>query len=229
MIRNHKQKEKNKVNKKPKTNLAGSAVLKSENTVWHHATVTRELREALNGHRGAVLWFTGLSSSGKSTIAHCVEERLHKMGCRTFVLDGDNVRHGLCGDLGFSKEDRSENIRRIKEMAKLFVEAGMITLTAFISPFRADRELVRSLIGDKSFIEIYCRCPLAVCEERDVKGHYRRAKLGEIKEFTGISSPYEEPEQPDLVLQTDVMSLEKCVNEVVRLLADRGVISSQAV
>jgi len=193
--------------------------------VWHHATVTRLRREQLNGHKGAILWFTGLSGSGKSTIAHAIEERLHQSGCRTFVFDGDNVRHGLCGDLGFSQKDRSENIRRIGEMVKLFLEAGIIVLTAFISPVGKDRERVRSLAPAGDFIEIYCRCPLDVCESRDVKGLYQRARSGEVKEFTGISSPYEAPEKPELVLDTNVCSLDECVSKVMALLSQRGIIS----
>ena len=168
------------------------------------------------GIRSVVVWFTGLSNSGKSTIAHALEERLFDLGCRTFVFDGDNVRHGLCSDLSFCREDRVENIRRIGEMAKLFTEAGVIAVTAFISPFKAERERVRNLVGEESFIEIYCRCPLEVCEERDVKGHYRRARMGEIKEFTGISSPYEEPESPDLTIDTSKNTVEECVLEVIR-------------
>ncbi|MGE5027834.1 MAG: adenylyl-sulfate kinase, partial [Betaproteobacteria bacterium] len=187
---------------------------KSTDTVWHHATVTRARREKLNGHRSAVVWFTGLSGSGKSTLAHAVEERLYQMGCRTFVFDGDNVRHGLCGDLGFSQPDRRENIRRIGEMAKLFAEAGVIALTAFISPFRADRRSVRQMLGD-DFIEVYCRCPLEVCENRDVKGIYRRARAGEIRDFTGISSPYEEPECPGLAVETGSVPLDQCVDQVI--------------
>ncbi|MEK6692335.1 MAG: adenylyl-sulfate kinase [Nitrospirota bacterium] len=186
--------------------------------------ITREKRERLNGHKGIVLWFTGLPASGKSTIAHEVEKRLYEMGCRTFVFDGDNVRHGLSSDLGFSREDRAENIRRIGEMVKLFVEAGVIAITAFISPFRAERRRVRELLGEKNFIEIYCRCPLEICEQRDIKGNYRRAKTGEIKEFTGISSPYEEPENPDLILDTANSSIEECVDRVVNLLIKRGVL-----
>ena len=197
----------------------------SDNAVWHHATVTRARRQALNGHRAAVLWFTGLSGSGKSTLAHAVEERLHGLGCRTYVFDGDNVRHGLCGDLGFSRADRSENLRRIGEMVKLFCDAGVIALTAFISPFRADRIAVRQGMGEGDFFEIYCRCPLAVCEERDVKGLYRRARRGEIPDFTGISSPYEEPERAALVLETGHESLEDSVQRVLDFLADRDVIS----
>lgn len=197
---------------------------KSSNVVWHNATVTRERREALNGHKSVALWFTGLSGAGKSTIAHAVEERLHTMGCRTFVFDGDNVRHGLCSDLGFSEEDRSENLRRIGEMVKLFTEAGVMALTAFISPFVKDRERVRNLLPHGDFLEIYCRCSLDVCEDRDVKGLYRRARAGEIKEFTGISSPYEEPLNPELILDTDQQSVEDGVDQVLALLRERGVL-----
>jgi adenylylsulfate kinase len=191
--------------------------------VWHHATVTRARREAQNGHRSAIVWFTGLSGSGKSTLAHAVEEQLHQKGCRTFVFDGDNVRHGLCSDLGFSLEDRTENIRRIGEMTKLFVEAGAIALTAFISPTRADREAVRSRVPHGDFIEVYVRCPIEVCEERDVKGLYKKARAGKIAEFTGISSPYEEPEDPELVLDTDQISLEEGVARIMALLEERGI------
>jgi adenylylsulfate kinase len=198
--------------------------LKSSNTVWHHATVTRERRAQLNNHKSVLLWFTGLSGAGKSTLAHALEESLYQMGYHTFVLDGDNVRHGLCGDLGFSNEDRVENIRRISEVAKLFVEAGVIVLTAFISPFRADRAKARNLVG-ADFFEIYCQCPLGVCEERDVKGLYRRARSGEIKEFTGISSPYEEPDQPELVVETSGRSVEECVEQILNYLIQRGIYS----
>jgi adenylylsulfate kinase len=195
----------------------------SPDVVWHHATVTRERREHLHGHRGAVLWFTGLPSSGKSTIAHATEERLHQMRCRTFVLDGDNVRHGLCGDLGFSESDRAENIRRVGEVTKIFVEAGTIVLTAFVSPFRRDRERARNLLpGD--FLEIYCNCPIEICEQRDPKGHYQRAREGRIKDFTGVSAPYEEPADADLVLHTARLSIEESVEKVLVLLRDRGVI-----
>ena len=197
----------------------------SDNAVWHHATVTRARREALNGHRAAVLWFTGLSGSGKSTLAHAVEEKLHALGCHTYVFDGDNVRHGLCGDLGFSRADRTENLRRIGAMVKLFCDAGVIALTAFISPFRADRIAIRQGVGETDFFEIYCRCPLAVCEKRDVKGLYQRARRGEIPEFTGISSPYEEPERAALVLETSRESLEDSVQRVVDFLVGQGVVS----
>jgi len=198
---------------------------KSTNTVWHNATVTRDRREKLNGHKGAVIWFTGLSGAGKSTIAHTLEETLHQMGCRTYVFDGDNVRHGLCADLGFSESDRSENIRRIAEMCNLFIDAGVIALTAFISPLHKDRERVRKLMGD-DFLEVYCRCPVEVCEQRDVKGLYKKARAGEIRDFTGISAPYDEPQHPDLVIDTDKQSLEESVGKVLRLLSDRGLTSS---
>lgn len=199
---------------------------KSSDVVWHHATVTRARRETFNAHKSVLLWFTGLSGSGKSTLAHAVEEQLHQLGRQTFVLDGDNVRHGLCGDLGFSEQDRVENIRRVGEVGRLFLEAGLITLTAFISPFGMDRERARSLFPHGDFLEIYCRCPLAVCEERDVKGLYQRVRAGEIKNFTGISSPYEEPLSPELVVDTDWLSLDDSVDAVLTLLRARGVIQS---
>jgi adenylylsulfate kinase len=196
----------------------------SSNVVWHHATVTRARREKQNGHRTTILWFTGLSGSGKSTLAHAVEEELHCMGCRTFVFDGDNVRHGLCADLGFSDKDRVENIRRVGEMAKLFLEAGVISLTAFISPFRSDRRKVRSLVPHGDFLEIYCNCSLEICEARDVKGLYKRARAGEIKDFTGISSPYEEPENPELNVDTGKLTLAESVAMVIEMLKARSVI-----
>lgn len=196
----------------------------STNVVWHHATVTRARREAQNGHRGAIIWFTGLSGAGKSTLAHAVEEELYQRGCRTYVLDGDNVRHGLCGDLGFSAKDRVENIRRIGEMAKLFMEAGVIVLTAFISPFRADREHVRGMVEHGDFIEIYCDSPLEVCEQRDVKGMYKKARAGQIAEFTGISSPYEAPENPELTVKTGEVELDACVQQVIAEMMQRNII-----
>lgn len=196
----------------------------SNNVVWHHATVTRARREALAGHGAVILWFTGLPSAGKSTLAHAVEEKLHRAGCHTFVFDGDNVRHGLCSDLGFSITDRAENIRRVGEVAKLFLEAGVIALAAFISPFRADRERVRSMVPHGDFLEIYCRCPVEICEQRDVKGHYRRARAGEIPNFTGVSAPYEEPLTPELIVDTGRLSLEESVKAVLDLLRERGVI-----
>lgn len=201
-----------------------SKSLASANVVWHKPSVTRQRREKMNGHRSAILWFTGLSGAGKSTIAHATEEALCQLGCRTFVLDGDNVRHGLCGDLGFSAEDRSENIRRIGEMSKLFIAGGMITLTAFISPFRKDRDRVRALVEKGDFFEVYCRCPLEECARRDVKGLYKRALAGEIADFTGVSSPYEAPTNPELVLDTAASSIDECVEAVLAMLRDRGVI-----
>ena len=205
-----------------------SASKTSTNIVWHHATVSRGRRETLNSHKSVVIWFTGLSGAGKSTLAHAVEERLHQLACRTFVLDGDNVRHGLCSDLGFSEKDRVENIRRVGELSKLMVEAGVITLTAFISPFRSDRDRVRSLFPHGDFLEVFCHAPIEVCEQRDVKGMYRRARAGEIPNFTGVSSPYEEPAKPELIVDTGTLPLEECVDQVMGLLVGRGVVNSQS-
>ncbi len=194
------------------------------NIVWHNTTVMRSHREAQNGHKAVNVWFTGLSGAGKSTIAHALEEVLHRRGCRTIVLDGDNVRHGLCADLGFSEEHRCENIRRIGEMVKLFIDAGVMALTAFISPFRADRERVRKLLGEQDFIEVYVGCSLEECERRDVKGLYKRARTGEIPNFTGISSPYQVPEAAEVVLETDRYSIAECVEKLVGYLEKRGVL-----
>ncbi len=195
----------------------------STNVLWHHATVNRVRREAQNGHRGAIIWFTGLSGSGKSTLAHAVEEILHQHGCRTFVLDGDNVRQGLCGDLGFSVQDRQENIRRIGEMAKLFIEVGVIVLTAFISPYCADRGRVRRMVEYRDFIEIYCDAPIEVCESRDVKGIYKKARAGEIDQFTGISSPYQVPKNPELIVKTGTDTLDVCVQQVIGFITNRSI------
>ncbi len=200
----------------------------SGNLVWHHATVTRARREQQNNHRGAILWFTGLSGAGKSTLAHAVEEELHQRGCHTFVLDGDNVRHGLCGDLGFSNADRIENIRRVGEIAKLFMEAGVIVLTAFISPFRSDRAHVRGMVEHGDFVEIYCNSTLDICESRDVKGMYKKARAGQIAEFTGISSPYEAPVNAELVVDTGAAALEVCVQKVLEEIERRGLIAGKA-
>jgi adenylylsulfate kinase len=194
---------------------------KAPNIAWHQATVTREARERQTGSASAVLWFTGLSGSGKSTLAHAVEDELYRIGCRTFVLDGDNVRHGLCGDLGFTDADRKENIRRVGEVSKLFVEAGVVVLTAFISPFQADRERVRALMGEFDFIEIYCQSPIEVCEARDVKGLYKKAREGAINDFTGVSSLYEEPSNPDLVVDTANASIEQCVAQILEYLKQK--------
>lgn len=196
------------------------------NLYWHKPLVTRADREWLNGHKSFVLWFTGLSGAGKSTLAHYLEAVLFERHCRTYVFDGDNIRHGLCSDLGFSPEDRSENIRRVGELAKLFVDAGIIAMVALISPFRRDRERVRQLFrqGDGDFIEIYCDAPLEVCERRDTKGLYAKARRGEIKEFTGISSPYEPPENPELVVPTGRDPLEVCAAMVLDYLEQRHLI-----
>ena len=195
---------------------------KSDNVVWHKPTVTREKRERLNGHKSFVVWFTGLSGSGKSTLAHALEDSLHQKGCRTFVLDGDNVRHGLSSNLTFSEEDRKENIRRIGEAAKLMVDAGVIALTAFISPFRVDREMVRSMFPHGDFIEVYVRASLEACEARDVKGLYAKARAGEIKNYTGIDSPYEEPSRPEITVETENASVETLVEKILNDLFLRG-------
>lgn len=200
----------------------------SANTVWHHATVTRARRQQQNQHASVILWFTGLSGAGKSSLAHAVEEQLHQRGYKTFVLDGDNIRHGLCGDLGFTDQDRQENIRRVAEVTKLMLEAGIITLTAFISPFKAERKLARNLVPHGDFIEIYCDCELTICEQRDVKGLYKKARQGDISQFTGISSPYEIPDKPELVVATGHDRLEECVEQVLKLLIQRGIIESQS-
>ena len=196
----------------------------NQNTVWHEPTIFREDREKLNEHRSAILWFTGLSGAGKSTLAHAVEDYLHRLGIRTFVLDGDNIRQGLCKDLGFSDADRTENIRRIGEVSKLMLDAGVVVMTAFISPFRKDRQLVRDLVKKGDFIEIYCQAPLSVCEERDPKGLYKKARAGQIPEFTGISSPYEEPEKPELINETGKKSVDECVEQIINYLKDKKVV-----
>jgi adenylylsulfate kinase len=197
---------------------------KSPNVINHRATVTRPRRETLNGHMSVNLWFTGLSGSGKSTIAHAVEQRLHMMGCRTYVFDGDNVRHGLCGDLGFELVDRHENLRRIAEMVNLFLDAGVLSLTAFISPLSKDREMVKQIIGPENLIEVYCNCSLAICEQRDVKGLYKKARAGEITNYTGISSPYEAPENPDIELDTGNTPLNECVMSIIDILRSKGIL-----
>jgi adenylylsulfate kinase len=197
---------------------------KSFNTVWHKSVITRGDREKLHKHKSVVLWFTGLSGSGKSTLAHAIEERLYKNGISTYVLDGDNVRHGLCSDLSFTDSDRVENIRRIGELAKLLTDAGIITLTAFISPFKVDRDEARKRMPHGDFLEIYCQCPIEICEQRDVKGLYKKARAGEIPFFTGIDSTYEAPVRPELVINTNDVSLEDSVQEVLNLLMRHGVI-----
>jgi adenylylsulfate kinase len=200
--------------------------IKATNIVWHHTSVDREARARQRGHRSAILWFTGLSGAGKSTLANAVNSALFEQGLACYVLDGDNVRHGLCKDLGFSDADREENIRRIGEVAKLFLDAGVVVLTAFVSPFRADRRRARALVEPGDFIEIHCAADLSVCEQRDPKGMYARARAGEIKEFTGISSPYEEPEAPELRVDTGRLSVEEAVRKVISHLEQRGLIGA---
>ena len=197
---------------------------KSPNVVWHEYRITREDRERLLNQKGCVLWFTGLPSSGKSTLANEVAHLLHQRGQLTYVLDGDNIRHGLNKDLGFSPEDREENIRRIGEVAKLFADAGVIALTAFVSPYRNDRNRARSLLEDGRFIEVYVNCPVQVCESRDPKGLYKKAKAGEIPQFTGISAPYEPPENPEIEVRTDEMSVSEAAQVVIRYLENQGIV-----
>jgi adenylylsulfate kinase len=197
---------------------------KSQNIVWHQTTVSRTEREAINGHRGATVWLTGLSGSGKSTIANLMEKALWERGVRSFVLDGDNVRHGLNKDLGFSPKDRTENIRRIGEVAALFTDAGIVNITAFISPYRADREIARKAMPEGCFIEVYIKCELDQCEKRDPKGLYKKARAGEIPEFTGISAPYEAPENAELVVDTTGQTAEESVAAILAHLEAKGYI-----
>ena len=197
---------------------------KATNITWHEAVVTAEDREKLLNQKGCVIWFTGLSGSGKSTLANAVGQVLHQQQHHTYVLDGDNVRHGLNKNLGFSPEDREENIRRIGEVAKLFADAGTIVLTAFISPYRTDRDQARALIAEGRFVEVFVDCPLEVCEERDTKGLYKKARAGEIKEFTGISAPYEPPLNPEVTVDTAALSIEECAQAVVTVLIKAGLV-----
>jgi adenylylsulfate kinase len=201
---------------------------KSRNIFWEHGNVTRDDREKVNGHRGATIWFTGLSGSGKSTLAKLMESALFARKCQTYVLDGDNVRHGLNRDLGFSPADRTENIRRIGEVAKLFTENGSIVLTAFISPYREDRDMVRAQMRDTDFIEVHVDCALEVCEERDPKGLYKKARAGEIPDFTGISAPYEAPLSPELTIRTDGATPEECVDQLFEYLESKGYLTPMA-
>ncbi|MEZ9903883.1 adenylyl-sulfate kinase [Vibrio breoganii] len=194
----------------------------NQNIVWHQASVTREQRQQLKGHKPAVLWFTGLSGSGKSTIANAVELKLNQLSAHSYLLDGDNVRHGLNKDLGFSDEDRIENIRRIGEVAKLFVDSGSLVLTAFISPFIQDREQVRSLLPEGEFVEVFVDTPIETCELRDPKGLYKKARKGEIKHFTGLTSDYEAPQFAEIHLKTDQQSIEESAEQVVQYLRDNG-------
>ena len=190
------------------------------NIKWHESTINRQNLESLRGHKGMVLWFTGLSGSGKSTLANALNEALHSKKVSTYLLDGDNIRHGLCKDLGFSDKDREENIRRIGEVANLFMNAGIVTITAFVSPFRSDREKVRKIIG-KDFIEIFCAANIDICETRDTKGLYKKARLGEIKDFTGISSPYEIPKAPEIRVDTGSLDLNDSVRQIMKYLSEK--------
>lgn len=202
-------------------------VKKATNITWHDGTIKQADRERLLGQKGVVIWFTGLSGSGKSTLALAVEENLFEKGHLTYVLDGDNIRHGLNKNLGFSPQDREENIRRIGEVSKLFVDAGVIAMTAFISPYRADRDNARALLPEGRFIEIFVQVPLDVAENRDPKGLYKKARAGELKEFTGISAPYEEPLNPELVINTSELDLKKSVDKVIKYLLENGIVKNQ--
>ncbi|CAI6244200.1 adenylyl-sulfate kinase [Bacillus subtilis] len=194
------------------------------NIIWHPAAISKSDRQSLNGHKSCVLWFTGLSGSGKSVLANSVDEKLYRKGIQSYVLDGDNIRHGLNKDLGFQTGDRIENIRRIGEVAKLFVDSGQMILTAFISPFREDRDMVRALFPKGEFFEIYVKCPLHVCEQRDPKGLYKKARNGEIKHFTGIDSPYEAPLSPDFIIESDQTSISDGADLIINALQNRGII-----
>jgi adenylylsulfate kinase len=197
---------------------------KATNITWHTSSVTKVDRRVQNGHGSCVLWFTGLSGSGKSTIANAVSSELYRQGMNEYVLDGDNVRHGLNRDLGFSDHDRTENIRRIGEVAKLFVDSGAIVTTAFISPFRSDRDQVRAIFAEGEFIEVFVDCPLEECERRDPKQLYVKARRGEIKDFTGIDSPYEAPEHPEITLRSDLLKVEEAVEQIFAYLQEKHII-----
>lgn len=196
----------------------------SNNITWHQATVSKKDRQLLNGHKSCVLWFTGLSGSGKSTLANAVDYALFQKGYWSYVLDGDNIRHGLNRDLSFRAEDRKENIRRIGEVAKLFVDSGQIISTAFISPFHEDRALVRKMFEKGEFIEIYVKCPIKLCEDRDPKGLYKKARTGEISEFTGISAPYEAPKLAEITIETDKMTIDQSVKKIIDYLKDKKIL-----
>lgn len=200
--------------------------MKTENTVWHEQQVNKPMRATLKNQRPCLIWYTGLSGSGKSTIANAVDAMLHRLGAHTYLLDGDNVRHGLNGDLGFSDEDRIENIRRISEVAKLFVDAGTIVSTAFISPFASDRTMARAKLEDNEFVEVFIDTPIEICEQRDPKGLYKKARLGEIKDFTGIDSGYDVPDSPEIHVKTADKSVEACAQQIVNFLQVQGFIKS---
>jgi len=194
---------------------------KKKDLYWHEHSITVDERRKSYNYKSCVIWFTGLSAAGKSTLANALSTRLHMIGVKSYVLDGDNIRHGLNKDLGFSPEDRKENIRRIGEVAKLFVDAGLIAMTAFISPYKEDRNDARNLLKEDDFIEVFVKCPLSECEKRDPKGFYKKARSGQIKEVTGISAPYEEPENPEVVLETDKANLEECIETILNYLIEK--------
>ena len=195
-----------------------------KNIKWHNSSISRNDLESLRGHKGFVIWFTGLSGSGKSTLANALNEDLHAQKISTYLLDGDNIRHGLCKDLGFSDKDREENIRRIGEVANLFMNAGIVTITAFVSPFKSDREKVRKIIG-QDFIEVFCAANLEICETRDTKGLYKKARLGQIKDFTGISSPYEIPSDPDIIVETGSLDINSSVIQIMKYLSEKNLLN----
>ncbi len=197
---------------------------KNDDIVWHEPTITVDKRWKSNGYKSSVIWFTGLSASGKSTIAHALDKYLHENGIHSYVLDGDNVRHGLNNDLDLSPASRKENIRRVGEVSKLFVDAGLLVIDAFIAPYREDRRQVRAMLGKEQFIEVYVKCSVDECERRDPKGFYKKAKKGEIKEFTGISAPYEEPDNPEVILETDKFSIDECVARILDYLKEKKII-----
>jgi adenylylsulfate kinase len=197
---------------------------KANNITWHQSTVSKRDRQLINGHKSCVLWFTGLSGSGKSTLANAVDHELYKQGISSYVLDGDNIRHGLNKDLSFGNNDRKENIRRIGEVAKLFVDSGLIVSSAFISPFREDRVLVRSMFEQQEFIEIFLNCPIQVCESRDPKGLYKKARQGEITDFTGITSPYEIPDHPEIIIETNYTSIEQSIVQILSYLKEKKIL-----
>lgn len=200
------------------------STIRKKHIIWHKGEINREHRWALNKHKSALIWITGLPASGKSSIAHALESTLIYNKIRAYVLDGDNIRHGLCKDLGFSSSDRRENIRRVGEVAKLFVDAGIVTIAAFASPYSHDRLMVREMFNKNDFIEVYLKCSLSVCESRDPKGHYRMARMGEIKNFTGISDPYEPPEDPEIILETDKLTIKESVKKIIEYLTAKQII-----
>ncbi|GAA0821479.1 hypothetical protein GCM10009111_28540 [Colwellia asteriadis] len=203
--------------------------MKTENTVWHEQHISKEQRAALKKQTPCLLWYTGLSGSGKSTVANAVDALLFKLGCHSYLLDGDNVRHGLNGDLGFSDEERIENIRRISEVAKLFIDAGLIVSTAFISPFASDRALAKEKLASGEFIEVFIDTPISICEQRDPKGLYKKARAGEIKDFTGIDSSYDVPQAPQIHVKTAEQSIEQCAQQIVNHLIAQGFIPASCI